>query len=202
MNPTGAFNRESSNNPSTPYEEEQKMNETQRNKWNTDKLAELYPPFGERISAIVTELESHGLRPRIQEAWRSEADQLKAFNSKHSQLKYGFHNVTGAKGKKEALAIDMVDDSLVNNKKVEYSYAEYLLRLTAAAEKQGLVSGIRWGLEEGFAAAIDAIENAIAKEDWKVPLKHFGWDPGHIQPRDITPEDAKKGKRPFIVEGA
>jgi hypothetical protein len=178
------------------------MNETQRKKWNTDKLAELYPTFRERISAVVIELEDQGLRPRIQDAWRSEADQLKAFKSKHSQLKYGFHNVTGARGTKEGLAIDMVDDSLVNNKKVEYTYAEFLLRLTAAAQKQGLVSGIRWGLEEKYPRGIEAIEKAIADEDWKAPLEHFGWDPAHIQPPDMTPEEAKKGQRPFHLEGA
>jgi len=173
------------------------MNEAQRKKWNANKLAELYPTFREKISAVVDELESQGLRPRIQDAWRSEKDQLSAFKSGHSQLKYGFHNVTGARETKESLAVDMVDDSLVNNKKVDYSNAEFLLRLTAAARRQGLVSGIDWGLEPEFPGAKTAIMKAIANEDWKAPLKHFGWDPRHIQPPDITPEDAKKGHRPM-----
>lgn len=168
------------------------MNEDQRKKWNADRLAELYPLFRDKISAVVIELESQGLRPRIHEAWRSLEDQLKAFDSHHSQLKYGFHNVTAANGTKEALAVDMVDDDIENHV-ANHERAEFLLRLAAAAEKQGLVTGIRWGLPPELQAAID---NAIANEDWKAPLKHFSFDPAHVEPTGITPEDAKKGQRP------
>jgi hypothetical protein len=171
------------------------MNEDMRIKWNADKLAELYPSFRDKISAVVIELESQGLRPRIQDAWRSPEDQLKAFNSGHSQLKFGFHNVTAANGPKEALAVDMVDDDLANHQ-ANHERAEFLLRLAAAARRQGLVTGIHWGLRPDFPNAVDAIENAIANGDWKAPVKHFGWDPAHIQPADITPEQAKAGQRP------
>jgi hypothetical protein len=172
------------------------MHENQRKKWNAEKLAELYPPFGDKIGAILIELESFGFRPRIQEAWRSEADQLKAFNSGHSQLKFGFHNVTGANGRKESLAIDLVDDDIINNRKTKYSSAEFLLRLEAATRRQGLMTGISFGLEK-FQGAMELIEAAISNGDFLAPIKHFGWDPGHIQPRDMTAIDAKKGKRPF-----
>jgi hypothetical protein len=178
------------------------MNEDRRKQWNADRLAELYPSFRDKISAVVIELDSHGFRPRIHEAWRSEEDQLKAFKAKFSQLKYGFHNVTAADGTKEALAVDMVDENIVNNIEADYSNTEFLLRLTAAAQKQGLDSGIRWGLQklqpEAIAeVAIAAINNAIANEDWKAILEHLGWDPAHIQPQDITPEEARIGKRPL-----
>lgn len=178
------------------------MDEERRKKRNAEKLAELYPTFRDRISAVVTELESHGFRPRIQEAWRSEADQLKAFNANFSQLKFGFHNVTADDGTKEALAVDMVDDDLVNGVPVEYTQTEFLLWLAAEAQKQGLVSGIRWGLlrlepDTLAAAAIAAIDNAISIGDWKAILEHLGWDPSHIQPPDITPEDARNGQRPL-----
>ncbi len=84
------------------------MNEEQRKKRNTDRLAELYPSFRNKSRAVVTDLESQGLRPRIQDAWRSPQDQLKAFNSGHSKLKFGFHNVTAANGTKESLAVRYV----------------------------------------------------------------------------------------------
>lgn len=168
------------------------MNEQQRNKWNEDKLVELYPSFRDKMREILIELESCGIRPRIHEAWRSEEDQLKAFNSKHSKLKYGFHNVTAPNGTKEALAVDMVDDDIVNNKKTDHTYVEFLLRLFAAARMRGLTTGIEWGLEE---FAIEAIHNAIATGNWKTPVRH-GWDEAHVQPVDITPKEARDGKRP------
>jgi hypothetical protein len=127
------------------------------------------------------------LRPRIQDAWRSPADQLKAFNAGHSKLKFGFHNVTGANGTKEALAVDLLDDNAPLN-----PGRSYLLRLAAAAEHRGLVTGIRWGVPKALVAGIDA---AIAKKDWKADVK-IGWDPTHVEPTGITPSEAKAGKRP------
>jgi hypothetical protein len=163
------------------------MTEVQRKQRNTDRLTELYPTFRKRIQAVIQNLEAQGLRPRIQDAWRSPEDQLKAFNSGHSKLKYSFHNVTGKKGTKEALAVDMLDDD-----HPAQEGKEYLLRLAAAAEEQGLVTGIRWGVPIKLLASIDT---AIANKDWKAPVK-IGWDPTHCQPTDLTPAQAKAGKRP------
>ena len=178
------------------------MNEKKRKQNNDRKLGELYPTFRDKIAAVVEALETQGFRPRIHEAWRSEADQLKAFKAMFSLTKFGFHNVTAADGTKEALAVDMVDDDLVNGVPVDYTQTEFLLWLAAEAQKQGLVSGIRWGLlklqpDEFAAAAIAAIDSAIANGDWKAMLDHLGWDPSHIQPPDMTPEDARKGQRPL-----
>src|SRR5262245_34252500 len=117
------------------------MNERQRKQRNTDRLAELFPTFRTRVAAVIADLESQGLRPRIQDAWRSPQDQLVAFNTGHSKLKFGFHNVTGSNGAKESLAVDLLDDD-----HAAHEGREYLLRLAAAAEKQEVVTGIRWGL--------------------------------------------------------
>jgi len=163
------------------------MNEQQRKKRNTDRIAELWPSFGNKIKAVIATLEAQGLRPRIQEAYRSPADQLIAFNSGHSKLKFGFHNVTGANGAKEALAVDMLDDDHPLN-----PGTEYLLHLAAAAEAQGLITGIRWDLPQKL---IDGIDAAIANQDWKAPVK-VAWDPTHVQPTGITPSQAKAGQRP------
>src|SRR5688572_5039765 len=114
------------------------MNEAARKARNDDRLKELFPTFRARVKRVVDQLETGGLRPRIQDAWRSPADQLIAFNNGNSKLKFGFHNVTASNGSPEALAVDMLDDDspLAPGK-------SYLLRLAAAAEKAGLVSGIR-----------------------------------------------------------
>jgi hypothetical protein len=132
-------------------------------------------------------LEADGLRPRIQDAWRSPADQLAAFNSGHSKLKFGFHNVTAADGTPEALAVDLLDDSAPMN-----PGKPYILKLCAAAESVGLATGVRWGLPSALSDAIDA---AIAAQDWKASVK-VGWDPLHVEPTGITVQEAKSGKRP------
>src|SRR5947207_9521722 len=163
------------------------MTEPNRLKRNSEKLKELFPAFAKDIGKVIRELEAAGLRPRIQDAWRSPADQLKAFNSGNSKLKYGFHNVTGAHGEKESLAVDLLDDDHPLN-----SAPAYLLQLAAAAEVEGLITGLRWGLAPNMAAAIDT---AIANKHWNAPVK-IGWDPTHIQPTTITPAQAKAGQRP------
>lgn len=163
------------------------MNEVKRKQRNTDRIAELWPSFGKKIKAVIAALEADGQRPRIQDAWRSPEDQLKAFNSGHSRTKFGFHNVTGANGKKEALAVDLLDDNHPMN-----VGTEFLLRLAAAAEAQGLTTGIRWDLPKNLSDGIDA---AIASKDFKAPVK-VGWDPTHVQPTGITTSEAKAGKRP------
>ena len=163
------------------------MNETARRQRNTEKLGELYPAFRSRIAALIQDLEGSGIRPRIQEAWRSPADQLVAFETGHSKLKYGFHNVTGAGGSRESLAVDLLDDDSPLNPSVGY-----LLQVASAAGAQGLMTGIRWGLPNALAAAVDA---ALAAKDWKRPVK-VGWDPTHVQPVGLTASEARAGKRP------
>jgi hypothetical protein len=163
------------------------MQEAQRNQRNAERLLELYPTFRDRIARVISELEAMGERPRIQDAYRSPEDQLKAFNSGHSKLKFGFHNVTGKNGEKESLAVDMLDDNNPLNLPVSY-----LLKLAFVSEKNGLITGIRWGLPSSLRKTID---NTIAAKDFNAKVK-IGWDPSHIQPTDITVSEAKSGKRP------
>jgi hypothetical protein len=147
----------------------------------------LFPAFAVRVSRVIIELENENLRPRIQDAWRSPEDQLKAFNEGHSKLKYGFHNVTGLAGEKEALAVDLLDDESPLN-----PGTSYVLRLAAAAEKNGLTTGARWGLPIKLRQSID---KAILDKNWGAPVK-IGWDPLHVEPTGITVSEAKAGKRP------
>ena len=163
------------------------MKEVDRKKRNEDRLKELYPTFRLKLKQVIATLEANGLRPRIQDAWRSPADQKKAYLSGHSKLLYGFHNVTASNGTPEALAVDLLDDdSPLDPGK------SYLLQLAAAAEDAGLITGIRWGVPAKLVPGINA---AIAIKDWASPVK-VGWDPTHVQPTDITVKEAKAGKRP------
>lgn len=163
------------------------MKEIDRKKRNETRLLELYPTFRARLEKVIVTLESKGMRPRIQDAWRSLTDQEKAFKSGHAKVLFGFHNVTASNGIPEALAVDLLDDdSPLSPSK------NYLLQLAAAAEAAGLITGIRWGVPKKLIGGIDA---AIAAEDWDANVK-IGWDPTHVQPIDITIAQAKTGKRP------
>lgn len=164
------------------------MKEADRKKRNKDRVAELYPQFGSGVQKVIDTLESKGIRPRIQDAWRSPADQLRAFNAGHAKVKYGFHNVTSSTGGKEALAVDMLDDDAPLNPS-----KPYLLQLAESAEAEDLVTGIRWGVPKG--KLVKAIDDAIAAGNWDANVK-IGWDPTHIQPTGLTTAEARSGKRP------
>jgi peptidoglycan L-alanyl-D-glutamate endopeptidase CwlK len=131
------------------------MNEADRKQRNYIKVHELHPAVRPRMEAVIRELESYGYRPRIQEAWRSPKDQVAAYNAGTSKIKYGFHNVTTNDGTKEALAADVWDDDRPFTAKTHF-----MLHLLAAAEKNGLTTGIRWSLSEN---RIKLIEDAIAQ---------------------------------------
>ena len=163
------------------------MKEADRINRNQTRLLELYPTFRARVKKAIIALEAQGIRPRIQDGWRSPEDQRKAYDSGNSKLLFGFHNVTSTDGKPESLAVDMLDDDAPLN--VD---RPYLLQLAAAAEKAGLTTGIRWGLPANLSAAIDT---AIADQDWGANVK-VGWDPTHVQPTGITVAEAKAGRRP------
>ena len=163
------------------------MNEPARRQRNADRLQQLFPTFAARVAAVIAELEDEGWRPRIQDAWRSIASQEAAFAAGHSKLKFGFHNVTGTGGKKESLAVDMLDDNAPLKRSTEY-----LLRLAAAAQKHGLSTGVLWGLP---APLQKGVKEASAAKNFKAVVK-VGWDPTHIEPTGITPAEAKAGKRP------
>jgi hypothetical protein len=113
------------------------MTDPQRQQRNASRLLELFPTFRDRISKVIADLEAMGVRPRIQDAYRSPEDQLIAFDSGHSKLKFGFHNVTGAHGEKESLAVDMLDD----DHPLSLSKS-YLLKLAFVSEKNGLITGV------------------------------------------------------------
>ena len=163
------------------------MKEDARKARNAQRMIELFPTYAARLKRVIKRLEDAGLRPRIQDAWRSPEDQLKAYNSGNSKLKYGYHNVTGANGRKEALAVDLLDDDFPTN-----SRKSYLLQLAAAAAAEGLNTGIRWGVPDNL---IGAIDQAIAAKNWKANV-HIGWDPTHTETTGVTVDQAENGKRP------
>ncbi len=163
------------------------MTDVARKQRNQQRLEECFPAFAGKVASVISDLEGQGLRPRIQDAHRTIADQLKAFNNGFSRVKFGFHNVTAADGTPEALAVDLLDDSHPLNPP-----REYLIRLAAAGQAEGLQTGIFFGLPAVLRAGL---ENAVTTLDFNPAVK-IGFDPTHLEVANITIAEAKAGKRP------
>ena len=163
------------------------MQEQQRLARNANRLTECYEVFAEALTRVIEDLQQLGFRPRIQEAWRSPEAQLEAVNSGNSELRFGFHNVTGADGRKEALAVDLLDDDAPLQPS-----RRYVLTLAAVARDHGLETGITWGLQRSTRQQID---RAIRERNFDAPGK-IGWDPCHVEVTGMTPAQARQGQRP------
>jgi len=166
------------------------MNETARKQRNQQRLTECFPAFARKVEAVIKDLEGEGFRPRIQDAHRSIPDQLKAFNGGFSKVKFGFHNVTGANGKPESLAVDLLDDDKPLNPS-----RKYVILLGAAAQAHGLHPGSFFGLGQVLRKGLS---KAIADRDFDSNVK-IGFDPTHIEVTEMSIADARSGQRPDFV---
>jgi hypothetical protein len=162
------------------------MNEADRKARNKQRLTECFPTFAKRVEAVIKDMEAQGFRPRIQDAHRTIADQLIAFKKGFAKTKFGFHNITGAGGKSESLAVDLLDDDKPLN-----PTRKYMILLAGAAQAHGLHSGIFF-LPSPLRKAIS---KAIAEKNFSPAIK-IGFDPTHIQATGVSIAEAKAGKRP------
>lgn len=177
------------------------MKEPVRLARNQARILELHPSIQPGILGLLARLETPeggGFRPRIQEAWRSPADQSADYEKKVSSVPFGFHNLTGAAGEKLALAVDLLNDDdpvwpkgwqdspgPARAKRIEYS-----LRLALYSREAGFRTGILWGLPPEKRKAIEA---ALAASDFSA-LVRIGWDPLHVETAALSLEDLKAGR--------
>src|SRR5262245_19127281 len=122
--------------------QEATMKEAARKARNKERLGECFLAFAKRVERVIAEMEDEGFRPRIQDAHRTIKAQHDAVKNGFSTVKFGFHNVTGAGGKPDSLAVDLLDDDspLSPSRK-------YVITLASVAQKQKLHSGIFFRLE-------------------------------------------------------
>ena len=165
------------------------MKEPARLARNQQRLTECFPPFADAVRRTIDVLEAQGFRPRIQDAFRTKEDQLKAVEKGTSDVKFGFHNVTGAGGRRESLECDVLDDDHPIK-----PGTRYLLALTLAARSQGMDTLIMKGFKKPQVAALEAV---LATGDINRAAV-VGNDPTHVQPTGITITQAKCGARPTI----
>ncbi len=154
------------------------MKEPDRKARNTQRLGECHPLFRARVLQVIGDLEGQGFRPRIQDGWRSKQDQLAAFNSGHSQLRFGYHNVTGPQGEKMSLAVDMLDDDHPLD-----ASTRYVLALAIAAGDHGLTTGVLW--TKAGQPPLTATAKAIKERNIEADVR-VGWDPCHVQANGVT----------------
>lgn len=154
---------------------------------NMAMLRQCHPVFSDRVGRILMAMEAMGYRPRIQEAYRSPQDEAAAKAAGHSEVVWSFHNATDDAGNPSALAVDLLDDDHPLQPP-----SAYLLRLAAVASRHLCETGILWGLSAPLRANLQA---AIKAGQWTAVLP-MGWDPTHVQPSDVTLQQAKRGLRP------
>ncbi|WP_395089756.1 hypothetical protein [Armatimonas sp.] len=163
------------------------MTDEQRTERNAQKLKECNPIFRSKVKAILTDLEGHGWRPRIQEAWRSPTRQKQLLADGFTKVGWGMHNATTEDGRPDSLAVDILDDDQPNKESTRF-----LLMLAASAKAHGCITGIDWGLAQEDR---DTIRSAIASRDFEAKVE-VGWDPCHFQIEGISVQEARNGARP------
>lgn len=163
------------------------MTEIARIERNRDRLQECDGIFRHALARMLADLQAQGFRPRIQDAWRSPADEERAYVTGHSEVRRGFHSVTNPDGSPAALAADVLDD----DRPLAPSRA-YVLALTRTARAHGLQTGILWGLPAITRGQLDAA--LAAGTDWTGPV---GWDVLHVEIAGLTIAEALAGKQPM-----
>lgn len=165
---------------------------------NMAMTREVYFRLRPQVRRILHSMKRRGWRPRVQQAWRSPAEQLRKLKKKTSKVAWSFHNATRRMtGKPEALAVDVIDD-----KKLYRPPKLFWFHLAQLAQKNGMETGIAWGVKGK--AKREAIQEAI---DFSMILDperfarytkkiRIGWDPGHCQPAGVKLSAARKGWRP------
>ena len=161
--------------------------DTARQTRNAKLLRQCDPVFARKVSAILADMEGHGLKPRVQESWRSLARQNTLKQQGFTQLAWSFHNATNTQGQPDSLAVDLVDEQYPLQ-----SPTRFLLLLASAARSHGCVTGIVWGLTKKQG---EEINQAIESSDWSASVM-VGWDPEHVQIGGISLSEAREGKRP------
>lgn len=144
--------------------------------YNEQRLKLISPSIRSHVAAIIKDMEYAGWQPMIDSGvYRTPAEQAKKKAQGYSKLSYGFHNVTDKDGTPASLAADIVDARFLWK---DTCPRKYWMQLAAAAENQGLQTGIYFGLSR---RQKDAIHTALGEKMWDANVT-LGWDTAHVEP--------------------
>jgi hypothetical protein len=76
------------------------------------KIQSLHPDFRLKVQSVLQGMRWRGFEPKIHHAWRSLAEQAKAYNSGNSSVTFSFHNVRNPDRSAGAMAADIIDINL------------------------------------------------------------------------------------------
>ena len=165
------------------------MDDLARSKRKDDMLAQCNPVFANRVKLVYDALEAEGWRPRLQDAWRSQAETLRLYKLRLTSVKWSFHNALNEHGKPDSLAVHVFDDDAPNPASPSL---KFIMRLCYHARRNKLQTGITFGLLNntrlGLLEAIDSGET-----DWEGKI---GWDSCHLEVAGISIAQARQGVRP------
>ena len=168
------------------------MIEILRKRRNTNELALIHPAFMLQFAAVIRDLEARGLRPRLQETFRSIAEQEKKFAAGLSEVRgRGPHTnqllLGPGKSRPASFATHVLDDSA---KSPADPGNAWIAALAVLAAKHRLQTGCTWAkskdsvLVQGKPHRI-ALEAAIAARNEQLVKKLLdearGFDPLHIE---------------------
>lgn len=115
------------------------MTDEARHEHNAALIPQLWPPLRPKIEAILRDMEGHGWRPRIQVAYRSEAEQLRCYRRGTSNVDWGLHCAATSGGTPDALACDIIEEGVLYN-----TTEEWERQLESSARSHGLETGRPW----------------------------------------------------------
>ena len=164
------------------------MLEFLRKRRNQSEIDKILLDYRGQFRGVIDLLELDGFRPRAQDTWRSNAEQLRKFQAGLSTLSGAGPHTHTVDGRPAALATHLLDDNAPLNPSVEY-----VAHLALAAEGRGLRTGCLWAQSAASDLAPGkprrlAGERAIRELDLDALIamlgpdpKRWGFDPLHVE---------------------
>jgi hypothetical protein len=165
--------------------------EARRLNQNAVNLAKMSPVMRPKIRAVLTDMESNGYKPLIDNAvFRSPAEQMKLYKAGYSKVTFSYHCATTKNGKADSLAADIIDQRFGW---LGVAPRSYWFLLARSGWVHNLYSGSHFGLTKAQRKAFDLALD-LRDMGYSGPL---GWDRSHLEPRGVTLAQVKAGKRPY-----
>lgn len=145
-------------------------------------MGDLYGPFRAKVEALFEDMRGQGFDVEVRETYRDSVRQQFYKDAGWSSVSWGFHMAQNPDGSPGSLAVDVkprgvsvLDES---SERDTNKAAKFFTALMNTAPKYGLMTGGEFS-KRGKWAKFD-----------------LGWDPGHIQYKNLTTTAARRGERP------
>lgn len=154
------------------------MIEILRQKRNRDQLSLMHPEARARMTRLLLEIEWRGYRPRLQETYRTQAQQLEKWGAGLSRIRTAGPHTCTVDGKPASLATHVLDDT-----DPIAAGAVWWARLAIVARQNGLQTGLCFGLTDSVhRQKIEAaIQGGLVGVLAILVTHERGFDPLHVE---------------------